>query len=144
MAVAMGRIAMISGAKEKVAASREVKKYAELAIKFNPQYAKAFYILGKWNYEIANLNALEKGAAKVLFGGMPQASLQDAIINYEKCRKLDPSFLLNYQELAQAYKESEEQDKAIEVLRKAVALRPVYQDDPNIRAACKKMLEGME
>jgi tetratricopeptide (TPR) repeat protein len=144
MAVALGRIALNSGAKEKVAASKEVKRYTELAIKFNPKYAKAFHVLGKWNYEVANMNALEKAAAKMLFGGMPEATLQDAISNYEKCRKLDPSFLPNYLELARAYKENDELEKAIEVLRKAVTLRPIYQDDLNIKSACKKMLEDLE
>jgi len=144
MAVAMGRKALISGAKEKVAASKEVKKYAELAIKFNPNYAKAYHVLGKWNYEVANLNTFEKAAAKMLFGGLPDGSLASAISNYEKCRKLDPSFVLNYLELARAYKENDEQDKTIEVLKKAVSLRSVYQDDTELKAQCKKMLEGLE
>jgi len=144
MAVALGRAATTVGAKEKVAAYKEVKRYAELAVKFNPQYAKAYYVLGKLNYDMANMNALEKAAAKMLFGGMPEGSLQSAIANYEKCRKLDPSLLQNYQDLAKAYKENEELEKSIEVLRKAVTLRPIYQDDLAIKSACKKMLEEME
>lgn len=144
MAVAIGRIALSSGAKEKVAASKEVKRYAELAIKFNPKYAKAYHVLGKWNYEVANMNALERAAAKMLFGGLPEATLQEAIANYEKCRKMDPSFLPNYLELAKAYKENDELDKCIEVLRKAVTLRPIYQDDLGIKSSCKKMLEELE
>lgn len=144
MAVAMGRQALIGGAKEKVAASKEVKRYAELAIKFNPNYAKAYHVLGKWNFEVANLNVLEKGAAKVLFGGLPDGSIQLAIQNYEKCRKLDPSIILNYLELAKAYKQNDEQDKCIDVLKKAVGLRNVYQDDAGIKAECKKMLDEMQ
>lgn len=144
MAVAMGRIAMNAGAKEKVAGSKEVKKYAELALKFNPNYAKAYHVLGKWNYEVANLNTFEKAAAKMLFGGLPEGSLSSAISNYEKCRKLDPSFMLNYLELAKAYMENEEQDKTIEVLKKAVSLRNIYLDDADIKSQCKKMLEGLE
>jgi tetratricopeptide (TPR) repeat protein len=144
MSVAMGRKAMTAGAKEKVAASKEVKKYAELALKFNPNYAKAYHVLGKWNYEVANLNTFEKAAAKMLFGGLPEGSLASAISNYERCRKLDPSFVLNYLELARAYLENEEQDKAIETLKKAVSLRTVYQDDTDFKSQCKKMLEGLE
>jgi tetratricopeptide (TPR) repeat protein len=144
MAVAMGRKAMTAGAKEKVAASKEVKKYAELAIKFNPSYAKAYHVLGKWNYEVANLNTFEKAAARMLFGGLPEGTLASAISNYEKCRKLDPSIVLNYLELARAYKDNDEQDKAIEVLKKAVGLRAVYQDDADIKSQCKKMLTELE
>ena len=144
MAVAMGRQAMIAGAKDKVAASKEVKRYAELALKFNPSYAKAYYVLGKWNYDMANLNAFEKTAAKMLFGGLPEGSLEGAITNYEKCRKLDPSIISNYLELAKAYKEHDEQDKSIEVLKKALTLRNIYQDDAGIKAECKKMLDDMQ
>lgn len=144
MAVALGRVATTQGAKEKVAAYKEVKRFAELAIKFNPTYAKAYYVLGKLNYDMANMNTLEKAAAKMLFGGLPEGSLDNAITSFEKCRKLDPSLLVNYQDLAKAYKDKEELEKSIEVLRKAVTLRPVYQDDPGIKSNCKKMLESME
>lgn len=144
MAMAMGRQALIAGAKEKVTAAREVKRYAELAIKFNPNYAKAYYILGKWNVEMLNLSTLEKTAAKLLFGGLPEGSLPVAIDNYEKCRKLDPSIVLNYLDLAKAYKQNDEQDKCIEVLKKAVGLRNVYLDDVNYKAECKKMLDELQ
>ncbi|MBO9728187.1 MAG: tetratricopeptide repeat protein [Chitinophaga sp.] len=144
MAIAMGRMALISGAKDKVAASKDVKKYAELAIKFNPSLAQAYHVLGKWNFEVANLNAFERGAAKMLFGGLPDGSLQNAINNYEKCRQLDPAFLLNYYELARAYKENDQQDKAIEVLKKALTLRNIVYDDATTKMDCKKMLDDLQ
>lgn len=144
MAVELSRQAQILGTKDKMTAYKDLKRYAELAIKFNAGYARAYYLLGFWNYEIANLNTLEKGAAKVLFGGLPEAGLEDAITNFEKCRKLEPSYLPNYLALAKAYKQHDEQDKAIEVLRKAVSLRNIYQDDVAVKAECKKMLEDME
>ncbi|KAG4069216.1 hypothetical protein HA402_012069 [Bradysia odoriphaga] len=144
MAIAMGRMALISGAKDKVAASKDVKKYAELAIKFNPSLAQAYHVLGKWNYEVANLNAFERGAAKMLFGGLPDGSLSNAIAQYERCRQLDPGFILNYYELARAYKADEQQEKAIEVLKKALTLRNITQDDASIKADCKKMLDDLQ
>ncbi|HEY0273848.1 MAG TPA: tetratricopeptide repeat protein [Chitinophaga sp.] len=144
MAVAMGYIALISGAKDKVAASKEVKQYAELALKFRPNFGEAWYVLGKWNYEVATLNAFEKGAAKMLFGGLPDGSLANAIADFEKCRQLNPGFILNYYDLAIAYKENNQLDKAEEILRKVQALRPLHQDDPKIKADCKKMLEDMQ
>ncbi|MBV8252499.1 MAG: tetratricopeptide repeat protein [Chitinophaga sp.] len=144
MAVAMGRMALISGAKEKVAASKDVKKYAELAIKFDPKMGPAYHVLGKWNYEVANLNVFERGAAKMLFGGLPDGSLANAITNYEKCRQLDPGFILNYYELARAYKANDQSDKAIEVLKKALTLRNITYDDASIKADCQKMLNDLQ
>ncbi len=144
MAVAMGRIALISGAKDKVAASKDVKKYAELAIKFRPNYGEAYHVLGKWNYEVATLNAFEKGAAKMIFGGIPDGSIANAIADFEKCRQLNPGFVLNYYDLAVAYKENDQMDKAEEILKKVAGVRPAHQDDPKIKADCKKMLEDMQ
>ncbi|MFB6453653.1 hypothetical protein ACE38W_00150 [Chitinophaga sp. Hz27] len=144
MAVAMGRMALISGAKDKVAASKDVKKYAELAIKFDPKMGQAWHVLGKWNFEVANLNVFERSAAKMLFGGLPDGSLTNAIADYEKCRQLAPGFILNYYELARAYKANDQQDKAIEVLKKALTLRNVTYDDTSIKADCKKMLDDLQ
>lgn len=144
MALAWARIAQISGAKEKVAAAKEVKKYVDLAIKFKPDYGEAFHLLGKWHFDIFNLSSIEKAAAKVLFGGMPAATLDDAIANYEQCRKLTPSFILNYLDLAIALRQNNQETQAMEVLNKAMRLRPIYQDDPGYKAECKKLLDSMQ
>ncbi|MGX5820540.1 hypothetical protein ACWKWU_20250 [Chitinophaga lutea] len=144
MAVALGRIGMLSGAKEKVAAFKEVKKYIDLALKFKPEYGEAYNLLGKWNYEIYNFGSIEKAAAKVLFGGVPPGSIEEAIANYEKCAKLKPSFVVNYLDLATALRQNNQETQAMEVLNKGVRMRPIYQDDPGYRAEMKKLLDAMQ
>jgi tetratricopeptide (TPR) repeat protein len=143
-AVYYARLAQISGAKEKVAAAKEVKKYADLALKFKPGYAEAYHLIGRWNFDLYNLSSLEKAAAKVLFGGVPPGTMEEAIANYEKCMKLKPSFLLNYLDLAIAFKQNNQETQSMEVLNKAVRLRPILQDDVAYKAECKKMLEEMQ
>jgi tetratricopeptide (TPR) repeat protein len=143
-AVALGRMALISGAKQKVAALKEIKRYTELAIKYDPSSYEAWYLLGKWNYEVDNLNFFERAAANLLFGGVPKASLQDAITYYEKSRTLGPSFIQNYMELAKAYHKNNEDAKAIDALKKAISLRSTCQDDPDYKDQCKKMLADLE
>ena len=144
MAIAWARLGQISGAKEKVAAAKESKKYVDLAIKFKPDYAEAYHVLGKWNYDLANLSTIEKAAARVLFGGVPPGNINDAITNYEKCRQLKPSYILDYYDLAKAYKQNNQETLALEVLNKVLKLRPIYQDDPGYKADCKKMIEEMQ
>lgn len=144
MAIALGRMALISGAKEKVAASRDIKKYAELALKINPGLAEAWYVLGKWNYEVCNLNFAEKAAARLLFGGIPKASLANAIAAYEKCKSLAPSFILNYYELANAYHQNGEDQKAIDNLKQVFRIANNREDDPKIKEDCKKLLGQLQ
>jgi tetratricopeptide (TPR) repeat protein len=144
MAVALARIGQISGAKEKVAAAKEVKKYADLALKFKPEYGEAWHLIGKWNFDLYNYGTIEKAAAKVLFGGVPPGTMEDAIAAYEKCLKLKPSFIQNYYDLALAYRQNNQETQGMEVLNKGMRMRPIYQDDPGYKADMKKMLEAMQ
>lgn len=143
LAVAMGRMALISSGKEKVQHVREIKKYCDAALAANPQHIRATHVLGKWYFEVATLNFAERAALKVIYGGLPAASLADAIRYFEKVRTMEPSFVLNYLELAKAYKENGQSDKSIEVLNKLVKLPPKTSDDPSYKAEGKKMLESL-
>ncbi len=143
MAVAMGRLALISGSKDKVAASRDIYKYAQKAVQINPRYALAWNVLGKYNYEVSNLNFAEKGAANMLFGGLPPGDLKTAIANYEKCKSLDPGFILNLLDLGKAYKQNDQKDKAKAVWQQAINTPVRTQDDPENIAECKKLLGSL-
>lgn len=143
MSVAMGRMALINSGKEKVENVREIKKYCDAALAVNPNHTKALHVLGKWHLEVTTLNFAEKAALKVIYGGLPPASLPQAVLNFEKARSLDPSFVLNYLELAKAYKENGQSDKAIDILNKMQKLPPKTADDPSYKAEGKKILESL-
>ncbi len=140
----MGRMAMIKSGKEKVQHVRDIKKYADAALASNPNHFRALHVLGKWHLEVTMLNFAEKAALKVIYGGLPEASLPLAVLNFEKARAIDPWFVLNYLELAKAYKENGQSDKAIEVLTKMQKLPPKTQDDPGYKAEGKKLLESLQ
>ena len=144
MSMAMGRMAMIKSGKEKVQHVRDIKKYADAALASNPNHFRALHVLGKWHLEVTMLNFAEKAALKVIYGGLPEASLPLAVLNFEKARAIDPWFVLNYLELAKAYKENGQSDKAIEVLTKMQKLPPKTQDDPGYKAEGKKLLESLQ
>jgi tetratricopeptide (TPR) repeat protein len=142
--LAMDGLASIAGAKEKVEDYKDVYKYVNTALQIDSAYALAWHLAGKLNYELTNLNMVERAAANVLFGGVPKASLQTAIEDYEKCLQLDRSFILNYYDLAIAYHDDGHDDKAIAILKRAMALRSILQDDDQYKAKCKTMLESLE
>ena len=134
-------MALISSAKEKVAASRDIKKYAELAIQYDPSHGGAYHLLGKWNYEVANLNWAERAAANMLFGGIPEGSLDEAIKDYLKAITFEPNIILYYLNLAIALKQGAYYDEEKKVLDRALALKPATEDDPSYIAQCKALLE---
>lgn len=142
MAIAVGRTVLIKSGKEKISAVKDIKHYADIALLTNPHNFKAWHILGKWNYEVSNLNMMEKAAAKVFFGGLPPASLSNAIASYEKAKTISPSFLLNYIELARAYNRNGDKNKALVQLKKLLTLPSLSEDDPRIKVEAQKLIKS--
>jgi len=141
MAIALGRLSLEKGGKEKVNAAKEIKKYVDLALKNDPLNYKAWHVLGRWHYEISNLNFFERAAAKVLFGGVPKASLTESIMAFEKAKNASSGFILNYFELARAYKKNSQTDKAIASLSAMLQLPDRTEDDEGVKASGRKLLK---
>lgn len=145
MAVAMGRMALISGARDRVAASREIKRYADLALKYDPRHAGAWHVLGRWNFKIANLSFVERLAANTLFGGIPgDASNEKAAEYIEKAINLDDKFMLYHYDLATVYREMGQTQKAINTCRTVMNMTPSFPDDPGLQDQCRDLLEDLE
>lgn len=143
MAICMGRLALNSSGKEKIAAVKEIRTYADRCIQADPKNYKGYHILAKWHYEVSDLNAFEKWIVKITFGALPPASLDDAIKYYEKSKALYPPFLLNYLELAKAYDRKGEKAKAKVLLEQLLKLPPTASDDAKIKGLGKKLLDDL-
>ena len=138
------KLATVTKGKERATNLRDMKYYADSALLFNPAHAGALYITGKWNTEIYNLNVAEKAAVKVLFGGMPKASLETAILNFEKARTSNPWMLVNYLDLANTYVQNHSTGKAIEVLSKMVKMPPRTGDDELLKMDGRALLASLQ
>ena len=142
MALVMGNQAMTaSGGKEKIAAVKALKKYADLAIRFDPQNYKAWFVLGKWYYEISDLNYFELTAVKVFFGALPPASFDDAVRCFERVKSLNSQFVLNYLALAKAYKKKDELSLARQNIHVMLNLQNQTEDDEGIKKEGRDLLK---
>lgn len=144
MAVAIGRIAEIASVSERVAAAREIKKYGEKALEINTDHAFANHLLGKWHYRAANLSWPEQIAADFFFGGLGEASNELSVNYFKKAIKIDPNEAFFYLDLAIEYEEIDENEKAIELLKKAINLKPRAVDDPMYLNQCRELLKELE
>lgn len=141
MAIALGRSSLSKSGKEKIENAKEVKKYVDAAIAGDTKNFKAWHVLGRWQYEISNLNGLERGLVKLLYGGLPPATLKQSIFAFEKARALRPEFILNYYEMAKAYKDNNNEAKAIAYLKLLITLPNQTEDDPTIKEWSKALLK---
>jgi tetratricopeptide (TPR) repeat protein len=144
MAFSLARMALIQSGKEKVAAAKDIKRFAEQAIRYDPANYKGYHILGRWNYEVSNLSFIERTLARWFFGALPEASLPEAIRNYEKSMSLRPDFMLNYFELARAYHREGENAKAIRLLRHLDTLHDEMYDDRTVRKEGRRLLADLK
>lgn len=144
MALAMGRMALIAPGEEKIRAVKDVKNYAEKAIQLDPNSYKGYHVLARWHYEVSDLTSLEKWLVKVTYEALPRASLDDAIRYYEKSRQLNPSFILNYYELARSYHRKGNNKKAIELLEAMQKLPNKIADDASIKTKGRKLLNDLK
>lgn len=142
MGLAKAKITEVSSPKEKIQFVKEIKSFADKAISVDSMHYPSLHLLGKWHVEVSGLNGAEKAAVK-LFGGLPSASLQEAIHLFEKVRRIKPAFVLNYLDLAKAYKTNGRSDKAIEVLNRMIKLPPRTADDEQYKNEGKKLLESL-
>lgn len=144
LALAMGRMAQTKSGNEKIKAVKDIRANAEKAVQINPAHARAWHVVGKWHYEVSDLNFMEKAGLKLIYGGLPPASLKEAIAAYEKARQLEPNFALNNLELAKAYHRDDEDAKAIALLKQIPGMPTRTEDDERIRAEARKLLAKLE
>jgi|AntRauTorcE11898_2_1112593.scaffolds.fasta_scaffold07198_2 tetratricopeptide (TPR) repeat protein len=143
--IAMGQMALIGGTRDRVAATRDIKKYAERSLKADSTNPGPWHVLGIWNYEVSDLNFAERMAANVLFGGIPDgASLENAVNYIEKAIELNPDFLLYYYDLARSYKEMGKDSQAIASCQKALQKPTVAPDDDKIKQDCRELIDDLK
>ncbi len=140
MGVALGRIALISSSKEKVRLSKQIKELGDKCIQLNPHHAGGYHLLGKWNYEVYNLNFLEKAAVNMLFGGLPAADINKSCTFLQKAIALRPDYLLYKFDLAKSLHDANKIADAVAELKIVIASKPNTQDDFSIIVEAKKLL----
>ncbi|TWI85186.1 tetratricopeptide repeat protein [Lacibacter cauensis] len=142
MSLAYARMSLLKSGKEKVEYVREIKNYADRALVSNPNNFKALFVIARWHFEVSNLNAMEKAAVKVFFGGLQKNSLDSAIHYYEKVKAISPNFVLNYLELAKAYNRAGKKEKAVEALNHLLKMPNTAADDPTVKAEARELLKS--
>lgn len=143
LAVCYGKLTATADNATRVEYSRLVKRYAEEALALDPRYAWAHHVLGKWNFEVAQIGGPTRFAARVLYGGLPPASYGDAIKHLEKAVELQPNTPSHHVELGFVYLGSGDRSRGVEQLKTAVSLPALEKHDETCKARARAALERM-
>ena len=141
LAIVYGRIAQEESPRRRIEMSALVKEETEASIELDPKDALAWHILGRWNYEMANLNPFLKAIAQAVFGRFPDASNDRAIECLAKSLALNPDWAINELELGRAYAAGGKTDLAREHITRGLAMPDSSTEADQARARAKKTLE---
>ena len=127
----------------KVSYSRLLKSATEQAIALDPKLDIAYHMLGRWHYEVANMNFMLRTIAKTAYGGLPPASNEEAVANFLKAVALDPERALHRLQLAKTYLEMNQKKLAIAELQTCIALKPKDKDDEAAQKFARERLKKL-
>jgi tetratricopeptide (TPR) repeat protein len=100
LSIALGRLALFKGGKEKLRLSKEIKSEADRALAIDPKQHRAEHVLGRWNRSIAELSIFEKAAANTIMGGLPKGATKEAAVtHFERAIELAPEHANHHLEL---------------------------------------------
>lgn len=143
LAVCYGKMAVYSETRAKIRYSRLVKEEAERATALDPNYDWAHHVLGRWHREVAELGAATRFFVKLIYGGLPGASREEAIQHLEKAVALAPGRVPHHLELGFAYLAAGRKEDARRSFERGLALPSKERYDEaakkRARAALRKL-----
>lgn len=137
---ALGRLALHRGGKTKVNMSKEVKESFEKALEIAPDHPLALHGLARWHREVANLSWFLRTAAKIIYGGLPPASNEQAVELFQKAIRLQPDNIAHHLELGKTYMEMDEEEQAAAELQRVLELPASRADDPEWKEEAEELL----
>jgi tetratricopeptide (TPR) repeat protein len=130
--------------KEQVKAAPRIKESADKAIALDPKDDTAWYILGKWNRVLADMNTVKRAMAGVLFGSLPKGSNEEAERDMRKALELNPDRLMHYIELGRIYAQMGRINDARLYINKGLAMPDIEKDDPEAKQHGRETLAKLQ
>jgi len=142
-AVLHGQIGLIEGTKQKIINAYDVLKFGKIAIAIDPTYDNTYHLLGRLNFELANLSWFERNIASLIYETPPEGSFNEAIDYFLKAIKLNPNDTRHWLWLSKSYLALDQNDKAKASLLKTISLTPqVQKDNDNIEEANQLLINN--
>jgi tetratricopeptide (TPR) repeat protein len=144
VAICYGRLIRFQDTRTRVEYSRYVKEYAEQALKLDPTDSYAWHVLGAWNYELAQMGAFSRAFVKLVYGGMPPASNEEAARLFRKAVELASDRVAHHAELGRTLAALGRKDEARLELNEALSLPSREKDDPESKRRATQALAALD
>jgi len=136
----LGRIGELEGPKQAILNSYEVKKYGMKAIELSPEFDSPYHMMGRWHYELANLNQLERLVASIVYETLPKGSYDKAIDLFSYAIKINPAEIRHHFWLAKTYYAIGEFNLSNKEFKIVLSLKAKDLDDSIMQSESEKYL----
>jgi len=143
LALALGKNTEFMGTREKIEASREIKTAADTALRLNPKSDYAHHMLGRWHQEMAGMGGATRAVAKVIYGGIPKGSYQEALGHFESARKINKGRLIHQIEYGRTLAMMDRDTEAKNEIRKGLDMPNREADDRESKERGRKTLNSL-
>ncbi|MES3630640.1 MAG: hypothetical protein PPP56_10805 [Longimonas sp.] len=140
--MAEGRLALEAGTREQIERSRAVKYHADRAIELDESLDGALNARGQWNREVASLGLMSRTIVRTVYGGLPDASYEQAVEDFKAALEIEDRILHRY-ELARTYAVMGQPEKAREQIEILLDMPNVYYDDPDLKEEARALLNDL-
>ncbi len=140
LAIAVGKLALFEGGQRKIDLSKEVKVEAERALRLDANDDLALHVLAIWNRELAELSWFLRQAARILYGKLPEGSLDDAIAGLTRASQLRPEVIPHHVELGITLADASRWAEARRELEKGLELPTGWVTDDYYRGLARRQL----
>lgn len=107
-----GNLARASSGRKKVRMSRVVVENAEKSISLDSNYSRPYVVLGGYYREVATASSFLKFLARILFGSVPDGTLEDSERVLLQALEIDPENIYAHFELGKTYMQMDRPDRA--------------------------------
>ena len=143
LAICLGKLTPYIGAKEKIEASRRIKTAADRAVALDSRNDYAWHLLGRWHQSLANIGGTTRMLAGAIYGGLPAASNDEAVMCFKKSISLNPKRLIHFIELGRTYAMMGRKAEAKEYLEQGLSMPEKEKDDAETKQRGRESLKEL-
>ena len=136
--MAEGRLALAAGTRERIERSRAVKHHADRAIELEDDIDGAYNARGQWHREVASLGFMSRAIVRTVYGGLPEASYEQAVEDFQAAIEIEDRILHRY-ELARTYAIMERPEDAREQIDILLDMPEVYYNDADLKEQARDL-----
>ncbi len=140
VAMAAGQAGLAAGITERVEHSRAVRRHVDRVIELNDEHDVAYHVRARWHFEVATLGFVARAALRLVYGGMPDASLQEAEEDFQRAIRLHDRIIHRLQ-MARVLVEQNRGDEASRHLERALQMPHHAPRDPQYQQEARDLLD---